>query len=66
MVFTLEKEIVDKSKCPLIKGNPSICPFAERVAVMETDVKWLKKGYWIQIAIGGATLLGIVLDHFLF
>jgi hypothetical protein len=39
--------------------------WAERLAIIETDIAWLKKGYWIQtlLSIGTfITVLGLVLN----
>jgi len=41
------------------KDNPGLT-LRERMLVVETDVKWLKKGYSVQILISVGTFLGIL------
>lgn len=44
-------------ECPLFRDNPGECPFVGDIASMKTDIKWLRKGYWIQVIFSIGTFL---------
>lgn len=49
----------DKNTCPI--HNPvTLCPLLERLSKVEEAVSWLKKGYWIQVGISGASFITVV------
>lgn len=39
------------------EDNPTI---GERLAVVEADVKWLKRGYWIQTLLSISTFISVL------
>ena len=42
------------------KDNPGSLTLKERMIIVETDLKWLKKGYTVQILIGTGTFLTVL------
>ena len=42
------------------KDNPGSLTLKERMIIVETDLKWLKKGYTVQILIGMGTFLTVL------
>jgi len=58
-----KKEFRFDANCPLRKeGNPEkiTCPFLKTIIENTNDIKWLKKGYTVQILIGSATFIGML------
>lgn len=41
------------------KDNPGF-NLQERMAIVETDIKWLKKGYWIQVGISLGSFISLL------
>ena len=54
-VFKKKKE----EKCENSDKNP-LCPYLTKIVKLETDIKWLKKGYWVQTGFTILTFIAVI------